>query len=97
MLNELILAHERICIATKRGLNGVPFYRWFTRGRDQYDVPLTYALHAEVSKFVDIAWLGGPNKECLATVTLSDDNEMLDIESASNTRSLNNYYPSFKQ
>lgn len=96
MLNEWILKHERICIATKRGINGVPYYRWFTRGRDQYDTPLTYALHAELSNFVDIAWLGGPMLENLASVTLLDDGKLL-VEESNQRVSLDHYYPSFIQ
>lgn len=94
MLNEWILKHDRICIATKRGLSGSPFYRWFTRGRDEYDTPLTQVLLIELKKNVDIAWLGGANKEPLASVTLTDDEHLL-IEETRNTRSLSNYYPSF--
>jgi hypothetical protein len=94
LLNEMILKHEKICIATKRGLSGTPFYRWFTRGRDQFETPLTYALHAEVTNYVDVAWIGGPNKERLASVVLAGDG-MLEIEESENTRSLDNYYKSF--
>lgn len=94
MLNEWILKHDRLCIATKRGLSGTPFYHWFTKGRNQFEFPLTHALHNELKRNVDIAWLGGPNMEPLASVILTDDDQLL-VEETINARSLSNHYPSF--
>lgn len=94
MLNNWILSYDRICIATKRGISGSPHFVWFTKGRDSYGRALTHMLHTELTSMVDIAWLGGPNKERLAAVTL-DEREFLDVELVVNKRSLESHYVSF--
>jgi len=96
MLNNWILKYDRICIATKRGINGNPHKIWFRRGRSEFDdaSPLTHVLFNELKRSVDIAWLGGPMLENLASVTLLEDGNLL-IEESNQLVSLDHYYPSY--
>lgn len=96
LMNEFILNHKKICIATKRGLNSAPHYIWFEHGQAVLspNEPLTHALHFELTKNVDIAWIGGPNLERLASVTLCSDG-MLQIETCDKLKTLSEHFTSY--
>lgn len=94
MLNEWIIKHSRLCLATKRGLNGSPFFRWFERGTDEYDLPITHVMVLELKHNVDILWIGDSMKNTLACVTLTDGEQLL-IEEKPGLVPLSSYYPSY--
>lgn len=93
MINEWILKFPRLGIATKRGLCDGSFIIWSERGLTvDGDKPILQAVLKELQKFVNIAYIIGPNKENLASVTM-DQFGMLDVTEESGT--LGSYYKSF--
>jgi hypothetical protein len=81
MFNQWILNNQKLCIATKRGF-GNPTFLWFEKGRSVNDdtTPITLALLNELKKFVDIAWIGDQDLNKLASVILTDEDTMLEVE-----------------
>lgn len=93
MINEWILKYDRLGIATKRGLSGESFIMWFERGvAVDGGKPLLQAALKELQKFVNIAYICGPQKENLASVTM-DQFGMLDVKEEFGV--LGSYYKSF--